>query len=62
MQNVDIQVEGDKIVITIDASKNLGPSRSGKTTMVATTSGNQVVATKSGQVVIGLNVYKHKAL
>lgn len=59
MQNVTIEEKSGKIVITIDASKEFGLSKSGKTTIVASTQGNQPFATqKHGQVVIGLNVYK----
>ncbi len=38
MQNIDMQREGDQLVIRVDLSKNLGRSRSGKTTIIATTS------------------------
>ena len=62
MQNVEIEVKDNKIVITIDSTKNLGPSRSGKTIMVATTSGNQVVQTENGAITIGVNAYKPKSL
>lgn len=54
MQNVDIKVDGKKMVITVDLSKRLGPSKSGKTQIIATTAGNVAVAKG---VTIGLNVY-----
>ena len=61
MQNVEIKEVSGKIVITIDPSKEFGDSKSGKTTSVASTKGNQPFATsKHGQVVIGVNVYKKK--
>jgi hypothetical protein len=55
MQNVDIKVTGDKAVITIDLKKRLGPSASGKTVIVATTSGNQKI--DGTDVTIGINAY-----
>jgi hypothetical protein len=54
MKNVEITQEGTKLIITVDLSKEFGRSASGKTTIVATTEGNQ----KVGEVYIGLNVYK----
>ena len=43
MENVLIKTEGTKLVITIDASADLGLSKSGKTRMVASTQGNKAV-------------------
>jgi len=62
MQNVQIETKGNQIVITVDASKTVGPSRSGKTTIIATTGGNQKVQTPDGEIVIGVNVYKARSL
>ena len=56
MQNVDVKVEGNKMIVTVDISKTFGPSASGKTTIVASTKGNVVVA--PGGIKMGLNVYK----
>ena len=42
------------VTITFDAKKRLGPSASGKTIMVATTSGN---LTLPNGVILGLNAY-----
>lgn len=58
MENVDIKIKGSVMTITVDLSKTVGPSKSGKTTIVATTSGN---AALEGGVILGLNVYR-KAL
>lgn len=55
MKNVDIKVDGDKIIITIDKSKDFGPSKSGKTIIVETTKGNHKV--EGTEVVLGLNCY-----
>lgn len=56
-QNVEAKVEGDKLTISVDLSKNLGRSKSGKSILIATTAGSVKVETKRGPVSIGLNVY-----
>jgi len=56
MQNIDIKVKGNIATLTIDLSKEFGASKSGKTTIVATTSGNQKI--EGTEVVLGLNCYK----
>ena len=40
MQNVEMKLIGSKLVIEVDLSKSFGPSKSGKTVMVASTQGN----------------------
>jgi ABC-type polar amino acid transport system ATPase subunit len=57
MQNVAMRVEGNKLVIEVDLTQDLGPSKSGKTTMIATTEGNANVPGHEG-VKVGLNVYR----
>ena len=56
-QNVTMEVKGEKLILTVDLSKNLGGSKSGKTTVIGSTKGNQPVPGKSGMFV-GLNVYR----
>ena len=58
MKNVDLKVEGSLLTITVDLSKDFGPSSSGKTTIIATTEGNVNVPERDEK--IGLNVYKKK--
>lgn len=58
MKNVAFKVEGTELVIRIDLSKDFGASASGKTTIIASTSGNHAVAQKDGKdVILGLNLY-----
>jgi hypothetical protein len=57
MQNVKMEVQGTKLVLTIDLSVNLGPSKTGKTIMIATTNGNASVPGQE-EVKLGLNVYR----
>ena len=59
MKNVDLKVDGTILTISVDLSKEFGPSSSGKTTIVATTEGNITVPGRDEK--IGLNVYKKKS-
>ena len=56
MQNVQMSVNGQKLTIEIDLSKRLGPSKSGKTIVIATTSGN-VEVPEHPDIKIGINCY-----
>lgn len=58
MKNVEIATSGSKIVITIDTSKEFGPSASGKTIIIASTEGNQPIPVNGKLVTLGLNVYR----
>jgi hypothetical protein len=55
MRNVTVTVKGNIATITIDISKEFGPSSSLKTTIVASTDGNQEIAPG---VKLGLTAYK----
>jgi hypothetical protein len=57
MQNIQTRIEGTKLIITLDASVNLGPSASGKTQMVATTQGNKQISVGGRAIYLGLNAY-----
>ncbi len=59
MKNVEMTVEHGKLVITVDLAKELGPSASGKSVMIATTEGN-VEVPGTPDVKLGLNVYRRK--
>ncbi len=58
MKNVEMLVEGDLLTITVDMSQEFGPSKSGKTTIVASTEGNKSVPGREEK--IGLNIYKQE--
>ena len=58
MKNVETKVEGDILTITVDLSKDFGPSKSGKTIVVASSLGNQSIPDKE-EMKIGLNIYKY---
>lgn len=55
-QNVEIDVKGDIMTITVDLSKSFGASKSGKTTVIAGTGG--FVTIPGTGVMVGLNVNK----
>jgi len=56
MENINMSKDGDILTIKIDMSKKFGRSKSGKTVIIATTSGNQ---TPEGfpDAKIGINCY-----
>lgn len=60
MKNVSMKVSSDnkKLTIEVDLTKDYGDSASGKTTIIASSEGNQTVV---GDVKLGLNVYRTKA-
>lgn len=58
MKNVEMSVLGDILTITVDLSKEFGPSSSGKTIIIASTEGNVAVPNRDEKV--GLNVYRKK--
>lgn len=59
MKNVELNLNGNILTITVDLSKDFGPSSSGKTTIIATTEGNVTVPGRDEK--LGLNVYKKKS-
>jgi len=57
MENVEVEKKGSSLVLTVDLSKKVGDSKSGKSVVIATTGGNVDVG---GGIMVGLNVYKKK--
>ena len=57
MKNIEVKQSGTKLTLEIDTAKTFGPSKSGKTIIIATTEGNQEIEVAGKKVVIGLNVY-----
>jgi hypothetical protein len=54
--NVQAVRDGDSVFIRIDLTQDLGPSKSGKTNMIASTQGNRNVP--GTDVKIGVNCYR----
>ena len=57
MKNIELDRESDTLVIRVDLTQTFGPSRTGKTTIIASTEGN-VSIPGDENIKIGLNVYK----
>jgi hypothetical protein len=57
MKNIETKVENNILTITVDLSKEFGPSKSGKTIIIASSEGNQKIEDGNGAI-IGLNIYK----
>lgn len=55
-KNVEIKVQGNKLIMTVDMTKRFGRSKSGKTIAVASTEGN-IAVPGAEHIKIGLNVY-----
>lgn len=58
MKNVELAVNGNTLTITVDLTKEFGPSSSGKTIIIASTEGNFTLPGRNE--VVGLNVYRKK--
>ena len=59
MKNIQMNVEGDKLIIVVDLNQEFGLSSSGKSITIASTEGNISVPGRE-DVKVGLNVYKPK--
>jgi len=57
MKNVEMSMNKKVLTITVDLSKEFGPSKSGKTIVVASTEGN-ISVPGDENTKIGLNIYK----
>jgi hypothetical protein len=53
-----MKVEGQKLIIEVDLSKQFGNSSSGKSIIIASTEGNRSITGADPNVRIGLNVYQ----
>jgi len=56
MKNIEMMIEGNILTIKVDLSQRFGKSSSGKSTIIASTEGNQSVP-GDAEIKIGLNVY-----
>jgi len=48
MQNIKVKVEKNTMTLTVDLTQRLGPSSSGKTTIIASTEGNAKIEGHEG--------------
>jgi len=60
-KNVSYEVDSkNKLTIIVDLNKDQGLSKSGKTVIIATTTGNtKITDGKDNEVIFGLNVYRY---
>jgi hypothetical protein len=58
MLNAKMQVVGNILTIVVDLSEDNGPSKSMKSTIIASSQGNQSIPGSDAK--IGLNVYKSR--
>ncbi len=58
MKNVEMSVNGNVLTITVDLTKDFGPSSSGKTIIIGSTEGNAPLPGRTE--IVGLNVYRKK--
>lgn len=54
-QNITVRIDGHTLTLTIDLSHNLGLSKSGKSSLIATTNGN---VTLPGGEKLGVNLFR----
>lgn len=58
MKNIQVKIEKHVLTLTIDLSQSQGPSKSGKTQIIASTEGNQVIGMYDNKpITVGLNIY-----
>jgi len=55
MKNIEMTGEGNILTITVDLTKEFGPSSSGKTIIIASTEGNISIPDRDEK--FGLNIY-----
>jgi hypothetical protein len=60
VKNVKMKIDGNQLVITVDLLKRCGPSKSGKTVIVATSEGNATLPHPFEHIALGLNAYTNK--
>jgi len=56
--NIEAEVSGNILTLSIDLSQTHGKSGSGKSTIIATTAGNRTIEHGEEEVKIGVNIYK----
>jgi hypothetical protein len=60
MKNVAVAVKGNKLTLTVDFKKTQGESKSGKSIIIGTTSGNVPVSGLPADMRLNLTLYKIK--
>jgi len=58
MKNVEYEIKGKIMTIKIDITQSFGPSKSGKSEIIASTEGNKRIKVEDQDIYLGLNLYK----
>jgi len=58
MKGYSYKIQGNQLIITVDLNSNLGQSQSGKSTLIASSYGKDVIAHKGQVINLNINVYK----
>ena len=59
--NINAEIQGDTLTLVVDLGKPGTVSRSGKSSVIASTRGNQTVTDGNGQEVkVGINIYRSR--
>jgi hypothetical protein len=53
LENVDLCIEGDKLIIIVDLSRELAPSKSGRSLVIASSYGNILLFGPDGKPLAG---------
>ncbi len=59
-QNIEYEIKGNTLIVKVDLSKSNGASKSGKSDIIATTSGNKALEGEFSDVKVGINIYRPK--
>ena len=60
VKNIDMRVEGDRLIITVDLTQEYGLSSSGKSITIASTDGN-VSVPEHEHIKAGVNIYRPRS-
>ncbi len=60
LTNLDVKIEGDKLILTVDLTQRHGQSKSGKNTIIASSRGNVAVPGRE-DIIMGVNFYEKAA-
>lgn len=59
-KNMKIEIKGGVLITKSDLTHEIGPSKSGKTIMIATSQGNTRITDDEGGIwILGFNLYKY---
>jgi len=60
-KNILYSISGTKLTLVIDLAQDFGPSKSGKSVIIATTSGNKTMKYGDKEIKVGINIYRQSS-